>query len=354
MEELLRLLVERGGSDLHLAAGSPPRIRVHGRLKPVDMEKLDGESTRRLIYGLLTDEQAAEFERELELDLSFGVAGLGRFRANVFRQRGTVAAVFRTIPFKVRRFEELGLPTDVLERVSALAKGLVLVTGSTGSGKSTTLAAMLDHINSNRPGHVVTIEDPIEFLHRSKQCLVNQREVGADTRGFKAALRRVLRQDPDVVLIGELRDLESIEAALTIAETGHLTLATLHTGDAVGTIARVVDVFPGSQQRQVRVQLAEVLAAVLAQQLLPTADGAGRVLALEVLLPTPAVRAQIRDDKVHQVYSAIQTGGSLGMRTMNQSLADLVVSGAVDATTAAEASGDPDELRRLLAAAARA
>ncbi len=309
IEELLQTLVDNGGSDLHISAGSPPKIRVDGTLLDTEYEPLMPEDAKSLIFSFLTGDQIARFEKDYEIDLSFGVDGLGRFRVNVFYQRGTVAAVLRVIPYNVKGFDELGLPKGICSEISALPRGLVLFTGATGSGKTTSLAAMLDHINETRCGHVVTVEDPIEFLHRNKNCLFNQREMGSDTQGFSRALRSALRQDPDVVLVGEMRDMETIEAALTIAETGHLTFGTLHTSDCVQSINRIVDVFPSHQQQQVRTQLSFVIQAVFCQQLMPMARGSGRVLALEVMIANSAVRALIRDDKAHQIYSIIQTGG---------------------------------------------
>jgi len=351
MEELLALLVRQGGSDLHLSVNSPPRIRVDGMLLPVDSPTLAPEDTRRLATSVLTSDQIAKLDRELELDCSFGLADQGRFRANVFYQQGTVGAVLRLIPTKIANFEQLGMPKVVCERICAMRAGLVLVTGSTGSGKSTSLAAMVNHINMTRQGHIVTVEDPVEFVHQHKQCMVNQREVGGDTQTFGRALRSVLRQDPDFILVGELRDLETIEAAMTLAETGHLTFGTLHTSDAVQTINRIVDVFPAHQQQQVRTQLSFTLEAVFSQQLLPVASGRGRVLAAELMLATPAVRALIREGKTHQIYSQIQTGGRIGMKTMAQSLAELVRSNRVRIDDAERACSDPAELRTLVRAA---
>jgi twitching motility protein PilT len=348
MEELLTILVQRGGSDLHLSVGSPPRIRVDGRLQPLEFDPLTPDVTQKIVYSVLTPDQVARFEKNLELDCSFGFAGYGRFRTNVFLQRGTVGAVLRVIPFEIHGFEELGLPRRVCEDLCALPKGLVLVTGATGSGKSTTLAAMVDFINQGRMGHILTIEDPIEFLHRNKRCLVNQREVGSDTHGFTPALRAALREDPDVVLIGEMRDMETIEAALTISETGHLTFATLHTSDCVQTINRVVDVFPAHQQQQIRTQLSFTLQGVFCQQLLPRAGGRGRALASEVMIVNPAVRALVRENKAHQLYSIIQTGARLGMKTMNQGLADLYKAGTVAYDDAAASSPDTAEFNRLI------
>ncbi len=346
IEELLTIMVQREGSDLHISAGAPPKIRVHGQLVNTEHEVLSPEITQQIAYSFLSSEQVAVFERDLELDLSFGIDGLGRFRVNVFAQRGTVACVLRVIPYEIKNFAELGLPANVCENMANLPKGLILVTGATGSGKSTTLASMVDYVNENRYEHIITIEDPIEFLHRNKNCLINQREIGGDTHSFSKALRSVLREDPDVVLVGELRDRETVEAALTIAETGHLTFGTLHTTDAVSTINRVVDVFPADQQTQVRSQLGFVLQGVFSQQLIPRADGKGRVLAAEVMLCTSAVKALVRDDKVHQIYSLIQTGSKLGMKTMNQSLYDLFRGGQITFDQALGHTLDPEDLKR--------
>jgi len=351
MEELLALLIRQGGSDLHITVGSPPRIRVDGVLLPVDCPPLAPEDTRRLATSVLTSDQIAKLDRDLELDCSFGLADQGRFRANVFHQQGAIASVMRLIPTKIATFEQLGLSRAICERICSLRAGLVLVTGSTGSGKSTSLAAMINHINMNNQGHIVTIEDPVEFTHLHKQCLITQREVGGDTQSFSKALKSVLRQDPDVVLVGEMRDFETIEAALTLAETGHLTFGTLHTSDAVQTIGRIVDVFPAHQQQQVRTQLAFTLEAVISQQLLPMASGRGRAMAAETLICNPAVRALIRENKAHQIYSQIQTGQRAGMKTMAASLAELVRSGKVRMDDADRAASDPAELRNLLRAA---
>lgn len=349
LETLLQALLDRGGSDLHLSAGSQPRIRIHGRLVPVESARLDPDTTRTLIYSVLRKDQREAFEQTRELDVSFGIKGLGRFRMNVFLQRGAVGAAIRLVPFKVPDFAALGLPIDTVRALCELPRGLILVTGTTGSGKSTTLASMLDHVNATRSGHIVTIEDPIEFVHFNRGCLVDQREVGSDTHGFRDALRRVFRQDPDVVLIGEIRDTDTMETALTIAETGHLTLASLHTADAVGTVHRIVDAFPQGQQERVCAQLAYVLSGVLNQKLLPNADGDRRVLAVEVLLATPAVRGLIREGKIHQIYSTIQTGVRHGMRTMNQALLDLVGRGQVRLDVALAHSPDPEEFARMAA-----
>ena len=350
MEELLRTMVERGGSDLHISAGSAPRYRIDGMLTEIPGTDVHGaEQTKRLVYSVLDAEQIARFEQDLELDMSFGLQGVGRFRVNVFLQRGAVGSVMRTIPYEIYSFEQLGLPQAVCRMLCGLGQGLVLVTGATGSGKSTTLASMIDHINDERQEHIVTIEDPIEFVHRNKNCLVNQREVGNDTHGFGHALKRVLRQDPDVVLIGEMRDRETIEAGLTLAETGHLTFATLHTSSAVETINRIIDVFPATQQNQIRTQLSFVLEGVFCQQLLSRAGGRGRVMACEIMLPNAAIRSLIREDKCHQILSHIQTGGKIGMRTMNQSLYDLHHNHLVSWDEAVGRSRDPEDLKRMAA-----
>ena len=351
MEELLTLLVRQGGSDLHISVASPPRIRVDGLLLPVDCPHLSPDDTRRLSTSVLTSDQIARLDRDLELDCSFGLNEQGRFRANVFYQQGSVAAVMRLIPTEIAGFDDLGMPKPVCEKICAMRSGLVLVTGATGSGKSTSLAAMIGHVNDTRQGHIVTIEDPVEFVHAHRQCMVTQREVGGDTHGFGKALRSVLRQDPDFVLVGELRDHETIEAALTLAETGHLTFGTLHTSDCVQTINRIVDVFPAHQQQQVRTQLSFTLEAVFSQQLLSVASGRGRAMAAEVMLANPAIRSLIRESKSHQIYSQIQTGGRLGMRTMAQSMAELVRCGRVRIEDAERALSDPTELQTLIRAA---
>jgi|SRR5688572_20239551 twitching motility protein PilT len=348
IEELVQQLVERGGSDLHISAGAPPMIRVNGKLVSTEQEVLDGESTKKLVYSILDNDQILKFEKDSELDMSFGISGLGRFRTNVFYQRGTIGAVLRVIPFEIKSMKELGLPGDICEEICSRPKGLILVTGATGSGKSTTLAAMIDFINRTRNEHIMIIEDPIEFVHRNKCCLVNQREVGSDTHGFKESLRTVLRQDPDVIMVGELRDQETIAAALTIAETGHLTFATLHTNDVVQTINRMVDVFPAHQQQQIRTQLSFTLQAVFCQQLVPRADGRGRILAAEIMIATAAVKALIREDKTHQLMSIIQTGGRFGMKTMNQALYDLYRGHQITYDEALGHSIDPDDLKRIM------
>src|SRR6202167_3664486 len=324
LHQLLKAMVEKGASDLHVTTNSPPQLRVDGKLVPLKAPPLTPVETKQLCHSILTDAQKHKFEEENELDLSFGVKGLSRFRSNIFMQRGAVAGAFRTIPFKILTFQELGLPPIVTE-LSKRPRGLILVTGPTGSGKSTTLASIIDKINTERHEHIVTIEDPIEYLHPHKNCVVNQREVGADTHSFKKALKYILRQDPDVVLIGEMRDLETIEAALVVSETGHVAFGTLHTNSAVQTINRVLDVFPPYQQPQVRAQLSFVLEGVMSQSLMPKMNQSGRCLALEVMIPNPAIRNLIREDKVHQIYSQMQIGqAKFGMQTFNQSLMSLV------------------------------
>ena len=346
IQQLLEEMVRRGASDLHLTAGVPPILRIDGDLLRTEHEVLKPEMTLQLAYSLMNDAQKKKFEQERELDLSFGIPGLSRFRANAYLQRGCVALAVRTIPFEVRSFKELGLPS-VIEDLTRHPKGLVLVTGPTGCGKSTTLAAMIDQLNEERKAHVITIEDPIEYVFAHKKCIVNQRQVGSDTNTFAHALKYALREDPDVVMIGEMRDLETIQAALTISETGHLTLATLHTNSAAESINRIVDIFPSHQQPQVRAQLAFVIEGVITQQLLPRING-GRVLSLEVMIATPAIRAMIRDEKVHQIQSLIQAGQKYGMQTMNQSLYHLYTTRQIAAGTALSSARDPDELKRMM------
>ncbi len=348
LHQLLKVMVEKGASDLHITTGSPPQLRIDGSLVPLKMPPLTAAETKQLCYSILTDAQKHKFEEELELDLSFGVKGLSRFRANIFMQRGAVAGAFRAIPFKVMSFEELGLP-PVVNELAAKPRGLILVTGPTGCGKSTTLASIIDKINEERHEHIVTIEDPIEYLHPHKKCIVNQREVGADTKSFRTALKYILRQDPDVILIGEMRDLETVESALTIAETGHLVFATLHTNSAVQTINRIIDVFPPYQQPQVRAQLSFVLEGILCQALIPKASGTGRVLAVEVLVPNPAIRNLIREEKIHQIYSQMQVGqAKFGMQTMNQSLYSLYSRRLITLEDAMAYSPDLDEFKQML------
>jgi twitching motility protein PilT len=353
LHDFLKEMVERGASDLHITPGVPPMIRTRGELVPLDYPPLKPQDTRQLCYSVLTDAQKHRFEENLELDLSFGVRGLSRFRANIFMQRGALAGAFRLIPYQIRTFQELGLPS-VVNDLCSKPRGLILVTGPTGSGKSTTLAAMVDKINSDRREHIVTIEDPIEFTHQHKSCIVNQREVHQDTKSFNAALRSILRQDPDVVLIGEMRDLETIEAALTVSETGHLTFGTLHTNSCVQTINRVIDVFPAHQQPQIRAQLSFVLEGVMCQTLIPTMDGKGRALCMEIMVPNAAIRNLIREDKVHQIYSQIQVGqAKSGMQTMNQALQMLYQRRVISFDDAMTRSPDPDELKQMLAGVAK-
>ena len=349
LPDLLRKMTEMGGSDLHLSTNSAPQVRVHGHLAPIaGYAPLTPADTKRLAYSVLTDAQKHRFEENLELDFSFGLKGMSRFRANLFNQKGAVGAVFRAIPYEIKSFDALGLPPVVAD-LCKKPRGLVLVTGPTGSGKSTTLAAMIDKINIDRHDHILTIEDPIEFLHNHKNCLVNQREVNADTHGFANALRTALRQDPDIVLVGEMRDLETIEMSLRIAETGHLTFATLHTNSAYSTINRIIDVFPAEQQAQVRTQLSLVLEGILCQSLLPKSTGDGRCMALEVLIPNSAIRNLIREDKIHQIYSMMQTGQDrFGMQTFNQSLATLYHKRLITLEIAMQRSSNPDELKEII------
>ena len=348
IEAFLREMVERGASDLHMTTQSPPMIRLHGELVPIAHPPLTASDTKNLCYSLLTEGQKKRFEEESELDFSFGIRGVARFRGNLYNQKGCLGGAFRTIPHQTPQLHQLGLPSSVIE-MTKLPRGLVLVTGPTGSGKSTTLAAMIDKINRERKEHIVSVEDPIEFVHEHKSCLVNQREVFADTLGFGQALKHVLRQDPDIVLIGEMRDLETIEAALVVAETGHLVFSTLHTNCAVQTINRVIDVFPPHQQAQVRAQLSLVLQGVISQQLVPRRDGKGRCLAAEVMLPNPAIRNLIREEKVHQIYSQMQVGQSkFGMQTMSQSLTALVQQNYVTIDEALGHATELEEVKQML------
>jgi twitching motility protein PilT len=348
LQDLLQTVIEHGATDLHLTTGTPPQIRVNGRLTPLDHAALTPADTKRLSYSVLTEAQRHRFEEEHEIDFSFGIKGLSRFRGNLFYQRGAVGCAIRAIPYRIMSFAELGLP-PVIEDLVRKPKGLVLVTGPTGSGKSTTLAAMIDRVNEERRAHIMTIEDPIEYLHPHKGCIVNQREVNSDTANFAAALKHVLRQDPDVVLVGEMRDLETIEAAITISETGHLTLATLHTNSCAETINRMVDVFPPHQQPQVRTQLSFLLEGVMTQQLVPRADGRGVCLSLEIMIPNPAIRNLIREDKVHQIYGQMQVGKlTTGMQTMNQSLLDLYERRLITLNEGMSRSPNIEEFRRMV------
>ncbi len=348
LPEMLKTTINTGASDLHITNGTPAQIRVDGKLRTINNQVLGAADTKRLAYSVMTDSQKHLFEEKLEIDFSFGIKDLCRFRANVFTQRGSVGAVFRVIPFEIKGFESLNLP-PIVEKLCEKPRGLILVTGPTGSGKSTTLAAMIDKINCERHEHILTIEDPIEFIHNHKNCIVNQREVSADTHSFSDALRVSLREDPDVVLIGEMRDLETVESALRIAETGHLTFATLHTNSAATTINRIIDVFPSSQQSQIRAQLSMVLEGILCQSLIPRSNGTGRCMAMEILIPTTAVRNLIREDKIHQVYSHMQTGqDKFGMQTFNQSLSHLVLTRQITKEDALTKSSNPEELKDLM------
>lgn len=346
LRELLELMVKRRASDLHITVGAPPVLRIDGKLVRTDNEILTPDITKKLAYSIMNERQRQKFEENSELDLSFGIEQLSRFRCNVFMQRGNVAVALRQIPFKVLTFEELGVP-EVVVKLGELPRGLVLVTGPTGSGKSTTLAALIDKINTERQLHIITVEDPIEYLHRHKNCLVNQREIYSDTKSFAASLKYALRQDPDVVLVGEMRDLETMEAALTISETGHLAFATLHTNSTAEAINRIVDVFPTNQQEQVRIQLSFVLQGIVSQQLVPRIGG-GRVLAMEILIATPAVRACIRDEKIHQIYSLIQAGAKFGMKTMNLSLYELYAKKKVAYNDAIARSSNVQEFEEMI------
>jgi len=348
LHALLKTMIEQKASDLHLTTGAPPMVRLHGKLVPVKAPKLGPTDTKRLAYSVLTEAQKHRLEENLEIDFSFGIKGLARFRCNIYNQRGAIAAAYRLIPWEVMKFKELGLPPIIAE-LCEKPRGLILVTGPTGSGKSTTLAAMIDKINEEKPHHIMSIEDPIEFLHHHKKSMINQREIHADTHSFPNALRAVLRQDPDVVLIGEMRDLETMEAALTIAETGHLTFGTLHTNSTVQTINRIIDAFPSGQQSQIRTQLSFVLEGVLSQTLLPKATGGGRVLALEVMIPNSAIRNLIREDKNHQIYSMMQAGQSKhGMQTFNQCLASLYLQKKISLQVALNTSSNVEELQQML------
>lgn len=348
IQQLFKLMVENNASDLHLTAGSSPGMRVNGEIVRVKIPPLSGEGTKKLLYQILTEEQKSELEKSLELDLSFGIKGLARFRCNAFYSKGAVAAVFRLIPSLIPDFKSLNLPNVLLD-MTDVSNGLILVTGPTGSGKSTTLASLIDRLNEHEAGHIITLEDPVEFVHPHKNCLVNQREIGSDTLSFKKGLKSLLRQDPDIVLVGELRDAETIEAALTIAETGHLVFGTLHTNSCVQTINRIINVFPAHQQSQIRTLLSFVLQGVVAQQLIPKSYEAGRCLGIEILVPTPGIRNLIREDKIHQIYSQMQVGqDKSGMITMNQSLRKHVDGGRIDAETALSYSNNKEELANML------
>jgi twitching motility protein PilT len=345
---LLEEMIERDASDLHITAGERPKMRIDGEIQNSNLEfVMSPKDTMQLAYSVLTENQKKRFEMDDELDFSFGIQNLARFRGNCFKQRGCVSMVIRQIPFSIKTFDDLKLP-DVIRKMAERPRGLVLVTGPTGSGKSTTLAAMIDKINKERKGHIITVEDPIEFIHRHQGCIVNQREVGSDTKSFQASLKYALRQDPDVILIGEMRDLETIQAALTISETGHLAFATLHTNSAAEAINRIIDVFPSHQQSQVRAQLAFVLEGVITQTLLPKAKGRGRAMAAEILVVTPAVRALIRDDKIHQIYSTMQSGKKFGMQTMNDALYNLYINREVALDDCLRSSHDPNEFLRMI------
>ncbi len=347
MSQLLELMMNKGASDLHITLGSAPMLRIDGQMIPTPFEKLTGEICQRLIYSLLTDTQKQRFEASNELDMSFGIKGIGRIRMNVFRQRGTVGAVLRSIPQKIKSIDELGLPPAIYD-ILKIPKGLILVTGPTGSGKSTTLASMIDYLNENEQSHIITIEDPIEFVHMHKKSIVNQREVGGDTSSFNTALKYILRQDPDTILIGEMRDMETIQSAINVAETGHLVFATLHTTDAAQSINRMIDVFPPHQQAQVRSQVSFVLQAVLSQQLLQRMSGPGRAMACEILVATPAIRNLIREEKTEQIMMTMQTGAKFGMQTMNMSLLDMYLRHIISYQQALQSSTDPDDLKRLM------
>jgi len=348
MEELFKLMKENGASDIHLTVGASPILRINGKLFATPFEVLTPDKAQNLIYSIMSDEQKQRFETEQELDFAFGMKAYGRLRMNVFRQRNTIGAAIRSIPFEFKTFEELGLPPAV-HHITQLNKGLVLITGPTGSGKSTTLASIINYLNTNHNYHIMTVEDPIEFVHNHKKSIVNQREVGADTHGFAEALRHVLRQDPDVILVGEMRDFETIQAALNIAETGHLVFATLHTSDAAQSINRIVDVFPPHQQEQARMQLSFVIEAVMCQQLLPAADGKGRIMAAEVLLANSALRSLIRDKKSEQVVNIMQTNMNAGMMTMNQALGELYLSKKITYQDALAYSSNPTDFKNYLA-----
>ena len=349
LQALLKAMLDKGASDLHITAGSPPRLRIDGDIAKLQTEPMTAVDTKQLCYSVMNDAQKLRFEEDLEIDFSFGIRNMARFRANVYLQQSCVAGAFRLVPYNVIPLENLGLPPVVTELCDK-PRGLVLVTGPTGSGKSTTLASMIDRINTKMRGHIVTIEDPIEFQHAHKQCLVNQREIGRDSQSFGRALKYILRQDPDVVLIGEMRDLETIEAGLAVAETGHLCFATLHTNSAIQSINRIVDVFPAHQQAQIRAVLSFVLEGVITQNLIPKASGSGRALAAEVMVPNAAIRNLIREDKLHQIYSQMQIGQTkFGMQTMNQALCELYIKKTISLEDALGHSSEVDELKTMIA-----
>jgi len=347
IDELLRLLVTQQGSDLHIKSGQPPVFRIHGQLVRSALQVLNEAETKELLYEIMNEERRQKFERTNQLDMSYSIPGVSRFRVNVFRQKGAVGAVLRVIPLTIKTIDELGLP-PAMKKVCTLPRGFILVTGPTGSGKSTSLAAMIDLINEHRSCHIITIEDPIEFLHRDKKACINQREVGIDTHSFANSLKHVMRQNPDIILVGEMRDLETISLAITAAETGHLVMATLHTADAAQTVDRIIDVFPPGQQQQVRLQLSTTLQAIFSQTLLPRADGTGRIVAYEVLLCTPAIRSMIREGKTHQLYSAIQSGAKFGMITLDNCLKDLCLKGLVTVEEAMAKSSNPHEFEKMM------
>ncbi|MFH1460360.1 MAG: type IV pilus twitching motility protein PilT [Candidatus Omnitrophota bacterium] len=347
MEQLLRMIVDKGASDLHLTVGIPPQLRIAGQLVYTDLEALLPDTIKQLAYSLLTDAQRERFETQKELDFSCGIENISRFRINLYYQRGSVAMAARVIPFTIPTMEQLALPA-IIRDYADKPSGLILITGATGSGKSTTQAAIIDYINKKRRAHIIAIEDPIEYLHKHNKCTINQRQLGTDTLSFGSALKHVFRQDPDVVIIGEMRDLETIQAALTLAETGHLILATLHTGSAVNSISRIVDVFPAHQQQQIRVQLSLVLIGVIVQQLIPNTQGSGRQLAMEIMTVISGIQNLIRENNIHQIYSLIQTGRRYGMYTMNQSLCDLVVDNKITFNEALKHTLDEEELTTLL------
>jgi twitching motility protein PilT len=349
---VLKEVVDLNASDLHLTSGSPPMVRERGKLRALDYPILNSQMTREIVYSILSNDQRQRLENDWQIDLSYSIPGIARFRVNAYFQRDSIGAAFRLIPQEIPAFESLGLPPMLLD-FTRKPRGFVLVTGPTGSGKSTSLAAMIDRINEERHEHIMTIEDPIEFLHGHKNCIVNQRELGSDAQSFALALKAALRQDPDVILVGEMRDLETIATALTAAETGHLVFATLHTQDTAQTVDRIIDVFPPSQQGQVRVQLSVALQGIVTQQLLPTADGKSRTVACEILVPTPGVRNLIREGKTHQIYSALQTGGNVGMQTMDSALVDLARRGVITPQLAEARATSPDELKRLMGSLSR-